>query len=121
MTTESETCYGSKFERGALAGLLMVPELVPWALRGLRVTDFENPDHREIYAAIEDLHREEIGVDLRTLGERLEQRGSLVRVGGLAYLASLDEHLPEASLAEVYIEIIRSRAAERRLPECGLA
>ena len=66
-----------------------------------------------------ELGDERVEVDLRTLQAKLEQRGALERVGGLAYLASLDLDLPDLGRIDAYVEIVKERSVRRRLIEAS--
>jgi len=53
--------------------------------------------------------------DLITLSEELRSRGSLERVGGSAYIASLASFTPSAANVEYYAKIVQEMATRRRL------
>jgi replicative DNA helicase len=102
-------------ERAALAAVLLDPRLLPTVSGRLKPDDFYTERHRAIYAAMLELQEESTAIDLRTLQARLEHKGALDAVGGLAYLAGLDVDLPDLGRFETYVEIVKERSVRRRL------
>lgn len=94
---------GECYESGHLA------ELLP--------SDFAEPKHRTIFSAMVELHGDETPVDLRTVQARLEQRGHLEGVGGLAYLVGLELDLPDLGRFGAYVRIVKDAAIRRTLAE----
>src|SRR5260370_1039867 len=66
-----------------------------------------------------DLQEEQVEIDLRTLQAKLEQRGQIELVGGLAYLTGLDLDLPDIGRIDAYVEIVKERSVRRRLIQTG--
>ncbi|HSM14648.1 MAG TPA: replicative DNA helicase [Thermoanaerobaculia bacterium] len=102
-------------ERAVLAAVLLDPRLLAAISGRLRPEDFFAERHQAIFAAMIELQDESTTIDLRTLQARLEQRGALERVGGLAYLAGLDVDLPDLGRFDSYVEIVKERSVRRRL------
>jgi len=102
-------------ERAVLAAVLLDPRLLAAITGRLKPEDFFAERHRAIFAAMIELQEETTTIDLRTLQARLEQRGALEQVGGLAYLAGLDVDLPDLGRFDSYVEIVKERSVRRRL------
>ena len=77
--------------------------------------DFYVDKHRWIYEAMLDLYRRNEPIDLLSLGNRLQERGELERVGGRAELITLSNLVPTASHVVHYAEIVQKKATLRRL------
>lgn len=76
-------------------------------------SDFYQPDHQVIYAAMVDLHRRGRPIDAVTLRDELSSRTVLEEVGGIAYPAQIIGTVPSAAHAPHYAGIVR-RHAQRR-------
>lgn len=112
--------HSEESERAVLAGALLDPGMLPVVVGRLTPDDFYSERHRTIFRSMIELQKAGVEVDLRTLQAGLEQQDSLERVGGVAYLASLDLDLPDLGRVDTYVEIIKERSVRRRLIEtCG--
>ncbi len=107
--------HSAESERAVLAAVLLRPELL--ADLDLAAADFYLDRHQWIFETYGDLAAAGEPIDLRTVQARLEQRGELARVGGLAYLAGLEVDLPDLGRLDAYAAIVRERALRRRLLE----
>jgi replicative DNA helicase len=107
--------HSDESERAVLGGVLLDPSVLPTISGRLRAEDLYAERHQLIYQAMLDLREEQVEPDLRTLQARLEQRGQLDMVGGLAYLTSLDIDLPDIGRIDTYVEIVKERSVRRRL------
>src|SRR5271157_5523146 len=81
----------------------------------LRPDDFSLDAHRRIFARMRDLQDTGRPVDMITLAEELDRRKEVEAVGGVAYLSSLIDGLPERPSIEHYIRIVRNKALLRGL------
>lgn len=86
---------------------------------GLRGADFYRPVHETIWEAIRALHSRREPVDPVTLLGELDRRGDLARVGGPAYLHTLQHGTPTAANAAFYARSVREKATLRRLVTAG--
>ncbi|HEY0781463.1 MAG TPA: replicative DNA helicase, partial [Thermoanaerobaculia bacterium] len=107
--------HSEESERAVLGGVLLDPTILPTISGRLRAEDFYLERHQVLYRSMLDLQDEQVAIDLRTLQAKLEQRGELSGVGGLAYLASLDLDLPDIGRIDAYAEIVKERSVRRRL------
>lgn len=76
--------------------------------------DFAADKHRKIYRRMADLHQRGIPIDRVTLAEELMRFGELESVGGMSYLVTLDDGLPELLNLETYAGIVAEKSARRR-------
>jgi len=108
-------------EQSVLGGLLL--DTQAWDQVGDSVTadDFYRQDHKLIFEAIGELAAESKPVDVITVSERLERRGKLDDVGGLAYLSTLARDTPSAANARAYAQIVREKSLLRSLVSAGHA
>ncbi|MEM7048191.1 MAG: replicative DNA helicase [Acidobacteriota bacterium] len=111
--------HSEESERAVLAAVLIDPRILPTISGRLRSEDFYYERNQVIYQAMVDLQNEGVDVDQRTLQATLEQRAEFERVGGVAYLASLDLDLPDLGRIETYVEIVKERSVRRRLIEAS--
>lgn len=81
----------------------------------LTVTDFAVEKHQRIWAAFRRLHAAGSTIDRVTVAADLHGRGELEAVDGLAYLASLDDGMPELYNLESYVRIVADKSARRQL------
>jgi replicative DNA helicase len=111
--------HSEESERAVLGGVMLDPSVLPTISGRLRAEDFYGERHQILYQAMLDLQEEEVEIDLRTLQAKLEQRGQLEMIGGLAYLTGLDLDLPDIGRIDAYVEIVKERSIRRRLIQTG--
>ena len=102
-------------EKSVLGAMLQSNQAVMLAVETLTDKDFFDPAHQEIYSAMTAVSAQGRPVDLVTVDEELERRGSLAGVGGLEYLVALSQFVPTTANAGAYIRIIDEKATLRRL------
>jgi replicative DNA helicase len=107
--------HSEESERAVLGGVMLDSTVLPTISGRLRAEDFYSERHQLLYQAMLDLQDEQVEIDLRTLQARLEQRGQLEMIGGLAYLTGLDMDLPDIGRIDAYVEIVKERSVRRRL------
>jgi len=79
--------------------------------------DLYKPAHAAIYETLIELYDQVQSIDMVQLKQRLDDKGQLDQVGGLDYLIELAESVPSAASAVYYANIVREKAALRRLIE----
>jgi replicative DNA helicase len=92
---------------------------MPNVVEILREEDFYRDAHRKIYQAMVDLSERNHPVDLITLTEEVNRKGSLQEVGGAVYLASLADEVPTAANILYYAKIVKEKSVLRRLIEAA--
>lgn len=81
----------------------------------LQPEDFILEKHRRIYGAMKAMDSTGDVIDRITIARRLDDLKQLQSVDGLGYLVSLDDGLPQVPHLDSYIEIIREKAAQRKI------
>ena len=102
-------------ERAILAAILLDNSLYDQAAEHLTGDDFSLDAHRRIYSRMRDLQESGRPVDMITLVEELDRRKEVEAIGGVAYLSSLIDGVPERPSIEHYIRIVRNKAQLRGL------
>lgn len=102
-----------------LGSIILEPEAVPQVVDFLRPEDFYRDAHRQIYAAVIDLHHDHTPADLITLWEEFDRRGQLKDIGGAASVSSLVNAVPTSANVEYYGRIVERASMMRRLVHAG--
>ncbi|MGB8885159.1 MAG: replicative DNA helicase [Candidatus Korobacteraceae bacterium] len=102
-------------ERSILAAILLDNSLYDQAAEHLTSDDFSLDAHRRIYSRMRDLQETGRPVDMITLVEELDRRKEVEAIGGVAYLSSLIDGVPERPSIEHYVRIVRNKAQLRGL------
>ena len=108
-------------ERTIIGSILLDPKLYYQAAALLPQT-FSLTAHRDVWAAIQDLHANGQPIDYVTLIEQLGKRKDIDSTGGVEYLSSLIDGVPDRPSIDVYVNLLRDKAHRRWLIEqCDLA
>jgi replicative DNA helicase len=102
-------------EQAVLGCMLLDPDVIPTVTELIKSTDFYRDDHREICEAILDITERAGPVDIITVSEQLQLRGTLDSVGGLDYLASITSAVPTTANARHYAKIVEEKSLLRKL------
>ncbi|MGH9448622.1 MAG: DnaB-like helicase N-terminal domain-containing protein, partial [Terriglobia bacterium] len=104
-------------ERALLGSILLDNSALNVALEFLKTADFYSDAHRMAFDKMVELSERNRPAELVTLAEELEKDGLLEKAGGRAYLASLIDGVPIASLpsASAYAQIVKEKAIVRGL------
>jgi len=101
-------------ERSILGAILLDSLLFDQAAE-LKPDDFSLDGHRRIFSRMRDLQDTGRPVDMITLAEELDRRKEVEAVGGVAYLSSLIDGVPERPSIEHYVRIVRNKSLLRGL------
>jgi replicative DNA helicase len=82
---------------------------------GLKVRDFYNPAHQQIFDAIRSIYSSSGPVDVVTVADELRRHGVLEELGGIERLNELQNATPSVSGAEHYARIVMDTGLLRRL------
>lgn len=107
--------YNMEAEQAVLGSILIDAESLATAVEHLKSDDFYSESHKEIFAAILDIHAKSDPVDVVTLVEEIKNRGNLERAGGIAYLTDLSMSVPSTANVKYYIKIVDEKSTLRRL------
>jgi replicative DNA helicase len=77
--------------------------------------DFAVENHRRIFLRMGEVHSRGERIDRVTTANELNKHGQLQSVGGVGYLASLDEGLGRVHNLEGYAAIVKQKATYRRI------
>src|SRR5213080_5190533 len=102
-------------ERSILGAILLDNFAYNQAAEHLRAEDFSLDSHRRIYTRMVDLAESSRPIDMITLVEELDRRSELETIGGVAYISSLLDGVPDRPSIEHYIKIVRDKALLRGL------
>lgn len=102
-------------EQAVLGCMLLDADIIPTVTELIRSEDFYREDHREICEAIFDITEKAGPVDIITVSEQLQLRGTLEQAGGLDYLASIAGAVPTTANAKHYTKIVEEKSLLRKL------
>jgi replicative DNA helicase len=93
------------------------------AISSLKPESFYSRHHQVIFGEMLELNRKNYPIDLITLSDSMEAKGTLKDCGGLAYLAELSKNTPSMINVTAYAGIVRDKAIERytlqKLNDCS--
>lgn len=107
--------HSEESERAVLAAVLLSPGILVQLMEVLEEKDFYIEKNQAVYGAMLALYEDGAPIDLRTVQAKLELRGDLGTVGGLAYLTSLDLFLPAIDRTLDYAKIVKDASSRRHL------
>jgi replicative DNA helicase len=102
-------------ERAVLGAVLADSNCFYRVVTTLKAEDFYHDAHRVVFEAFTELANSNREIDLVTTHDQLQRSGTLEPAGGLAYLASLADELPDPANVEHYADIVRQRSIKRSL------
>jgi len=109
-------------ERALLGSVLLRNKALDEVQTMLRDTDFYHRGHQLVWAALTGLRndRPDLAIDLVSLTQYMNKKGTLAEAGGAAYIASLTDSVPTSTNATYYAEIIREASLKRQLLELSV-
>jgi replicative DNA helicase len=119
LITERGLPHSLDAERCVLGSIILENDSIYQVLDQLSGDDFYAESHKVLYDRFVELITKSRGVDLVILKEELSRLGELEQVGGITYIASLIDSVPTARNISHYAQIIKERAALRRLILAG--
>lgn len=102
-------------ERAVLGAVLADAECFDRIANTIKPDDFYSDANRLVFEAFRVLAETGTPIDLLTTTDQLERSGTLKAAGGVAYVASLAEGLPDPANIEYYVGILRERSVKRNL------
>lgn len=115
MDETSNTPQSVDVEASLLGCILIDPDAIVKIADSIKPIDFYDSRHRLIYEAAARLYEQHTPIDVITLSEELRSDGSLLDVGGAAYITELTNSVPTATHVEQYAAIVSSKSVRRRL------
>lgn len=101
-------------EMSVLGAIYLDPECYHQISHGLKKEDFYLEKHRELYEAMSVCIMNG-QLDLVTLKDKLEQRGTLDMVGGIKYVVELADAVPVITAVKQYARIVVDCGRRRRM------
>ena len=102
-------------EQATLGAVLLDWDAVGSVIVHLRSESFYSLQHQTIFKAVLSLYNKGQRGDILTLTEELRQTGQLDAAGGVAYVASLPDHVPTSSNVEYYAQLVKDDFNRREL------
>ncbi|HEX9061513.1 MAG TPA: replicative DNA helicase [Clostridia bacterium] len=102
-------------EQSVIGSMLIDKEAIPVVTEILKAEDFYRDDHKEIFDAVLDLFERAQPVDIITVSEQLQIRGTLDSVGGLEYLSNVASMVPTTANVKHYSKIVEEKSLLRKL------
>ncbi|HBK35237.1 MAG: Replicative DNA helicase [Candidatus Uhrbacteria bacterium GW2011_GWE2_40_58] len=115
MATERIPPHNLEAEQSLIGSLLIDKDSLVSVADRLSPDDFYRDSHRLLFDTILELFERHEPIDILALGNRLEERGILQKIGGRAYLVELSNAVPTSAHVVHYAEIIQKKATLRRL------
>ena len=104
-----------EMEEALIGAVLINPDVLIDVVSFLDPTDFYQPRHQWIWEAFITLDQQKHYIDVLTVQEVLESRGSLEETGGLEYLLQLSNRVPSSLHAVSYARNISELTTRRKL------
>ena len=104
-------------EKSTLGAAMLSKDALADVTEMLNPEDFYSASHQEIFRVIKAFAQDDKPVDIVTVSEELERRGSLEAAGGRSYIIGLPEESPIPGNAKSYAEVVARKATLRALIE----
>jgi len=98
----------------SILGAILLDNLAIHEAAVLSPGDFYLDSHQRIFRRILELDGAGKGIDTVTLCEELSKTNSIESVGGVAYLSSLTDGLPQRPSIATYVDIVRGKSKRRQ-------
>jgi replicative DNA helicase len=102
-------------ERFVLGSILLDDSLYIQAAGSLEAEDFSLEKHRRVFKRMGELQERAERIDRITLANELMKFNELEACGGLSYLVSLDDGLPQMPNIDSYIRVVKEKSVLRRI------
>jgi replicative DNA helicase len=102
-------------ERAVLGAILINSQVFYRVLGTIDTGDFFRDAHRTIFATMRRMAEESREIEPLTLKEELAKHAQLDQVGGIAYISSLIDVVPDVANVERYAQIVKEKSTLRRL------
>jgi len=107
--------YSMEAERSVLGSLLLYDGQINLISEKLLPEDFYFPANKIVYQAMMQITKRSQKIDIVTLQDELDKINQLNAIGGLVYLLSLQEEIPQFGLIEQHANIIKEKSILRDL------
>ncbi|MFI3295369.1 MAG: replicative DNA helicase [Rikenellaceae bacterium] len=104
-----------EIEEAVLGALMLEKNAILQVQDVLRPESFYVDAHQTIYQAVLDLSAAIQPIDLLTVGQQLQRKNELQKVGGPAFLAALTQKIGSAAHLEFHAKIVAQKFVQREL------
>jgi replicative DNA helicase len=111
--------HNTDAERFVLGAILLELENFEKAAEQLTQADFNADRHKRIWMAMDAVHKRGEPVERVSVASELARQDQLEGVGGLTYLTSLDDGLPQIFPMDNYIRMLKEKTFLRNLVRAG--
>src|SRR3989339_2178837 len=115
MATERIPPHNLEAEQSLIGSLLIDKDSLVSVADRLSPDDFYRDSHRLLFDTILELFERHEPIDILALGNRLEEKGILQKIGGRAYLVELSNMVPTSAHVAHYADIVQKKSTLRRL------
>jgi len=119
LNIKSEPPNSIESEQAVIASVLIDPKAIDEVIGFINAEDFYHPTNVFIFDTLLELNRMNNPVDLITLTSRLNDLNGLDKAGGMSYLTSLMQIVPNAANILSYATIIRNKSVLRAMISAG--
>jgi len=102
-------------EQAVLGSCLIDREALTSTYETLNIEDFSSVKHKKIFQAISGLIEENVAVDLITVTQKLQSKGILESIGGVAYLTQLINSVPNVQNIEHYNSLVKKNSSQEKI------
>ncbi|UOD35309.1 replicative DNA helicase [Deferribacteraceae bacterium V6Fe1] len=102
-------------ERAVLASVLLDDKSLDKVVHLLNSSDFYHPAHRIIYTTLIKLSEENKPIDIITLTSKLNDINMLTKAGGIEYVSTLVDIIPNSANILHYANIVKDKSLLRNL------
>lgn len=102
-------------EESLLGAVMIDQEALAKVIDIIKPEDFYKDSHRLIFETMLDLFERHEPIDILTIGNRLEEKKHIERIGGRTTLVEIANRIATAAHIKNYAEIIQKKATLRRL------
>ncbi|HUP62876.1 MAG TPA: replicative DNA helicase [Thermoanaerobaculia bacterium] len=106
-------------ERAVLGSIIINNHAFYRVIGTINTEDFFKDSHRTIFATMRRMAERSQEIEALTLKEELAKNAQLEQVGGVAYLSSLLDAVPDVANVERYARIVKEKSTLRRLIVMG--
>lgn len=113
--TEMTMPFSNEAEQAVLGAMYLDRNCIPDVMGIVRGEDFYISRHQELFEGILELYNTGKPIDLVTLKEHLTLRGTLEKIGGIAFVVEVANLVPSTDSVNYYAAIVRDKAVQRRM------
>lgn len=115
----NDALHSADTERALLGAIIVDNAHLSTAEEWLRAEHMGDTRHRRIFAAMSRMGEDGAGINIVSLRERLTSEGALSEAGGVEYLASLIDGVPNVETVEHWAEVVLDKARRRYAKTLG--